>query len=62
MPQVLITRENGSVNPQQIPASSLQLQGVSRITSLTTSDVVLQSARSVGVGVMLGLTPTSRSR
>ncbi|KAB8313339.1 lipoprotein-releasing ABC transporter permease subunit LolC [Erwinia endophytica] len=57
MPQVLITRENGSINPQQIPASSLQLQGVSRITSLTTSDVVLQSARSVGVGVMLGINP-----
>lgn len=57
MPQALISSEKGSLNPQQTPADSLHLQGVSRITPLTTGDVVLQSARSVGVGVMLGINP-----
>lgn len=57
MPQALITSDTGSINPQQLPASSLHLTGVSRITSLTTGEVVMQSARSVGVGVMLGITP-----
>ncbi|EXU74471.1 lipoprotein-releasing ABC transporter permease subunit LolC [Erwinia papayae] len=57
MPQALVTSEKGSLDPQQIPASSLQLHGVSRITALTTADVVLQSAHGVGVGVMLGITP-----
>ncbi|MFC0139232.1 lipoprotein-releasing ABC transporter permease subunit LolC [Erwinia mallotivora] len=57
MPQALVTSEKGSLDPQQIPASSLQLHGVSRITALTTADVVLQSAHGVGVGVMLGINP-----
>ncbi|MEM6159674.1 lipoprotein-releasing ABC transporter permease subunit LolC [Erwinia sp. P6884] len=57
MPQALITSEKGSINPQQVPAASLKLSGVSRIAPLTTGDVVLQSARSVGVGVMLGVNP-----
>ena len=57
MPQALIASDKGSVNPQQTPASSLNLKGVSRVTPLTTGDVVLQSARSVGVGVMLGINP-----
>ncbi len=57
MPQALITSDTGSINPQQLPASSLHLSGVSRVTSLTTGEVVMQSARSVGVGVMLGITP-----
>ena len=57
MPQALITSDKGSINPQQTPASSLTLQGISRVTPLTTGDVVLQSARSVGVGVMLGINP-----
>lgn len=57
MPQALITSDKGSVNPQQLPADSLKLQGVSRVASLTTGDVVLQSARSVAVGVMLGIQP-----
>ena len=48
----------GSVNPQQLPASEVQkLQGVTRVAPLTTGDVVLQSARSVAVGVMLGVNP-----
>ena len=48
----------GSVNPQQLPASEMQkLQGVTRVAPLTTGDVVLQSARSVAVGVMLGVNP-----
>lgn len=57
MPQALITSESGSINPQQIPSSSLPLSGVSRVTPLTTGEVVMQSARSVGVGVMLGINP-----
>lgn len=57
MPQALIVSEKGSFNPQQVPASSLALEGVKKITPLTTGDVVLQSARSVGVGVMLGINP-----
>ncbi|MEM6049582.1 lipoprotein-releasing ABC transporter permease subunit LolC [Erwinia sp. P7711] len=57
MPQALIASQNGSFNPQQVPSSSLALAGVKKITPLTTGDVVLQSARSVGVGVMLGINP-----
>ena len=58
MPQALITARQGSVNPQQLPASAVQgLKGVSRVAPLTTGDVVLQSARSVAVGVMLGVNP-----
>ncbi|EPO1792134.1 lipoprotein-releasing ABC transporter permease subunit LolC [Cronobacter turicensis] len=60
MPQALISSSKGSVNPQQLPADSLHLQGVSRIAPLTTGDVVLQSARSVAVGVMLGIDPAQR--
>lgn len=57
MPQALIAGEKGSLNPQLHPASELKLQGVQRIAPLTTGDVVLQSARSVAVGVMLGVQP-----
>ncbi|ELQ6105771.1 lipoprotein-releasing ABC transporter permease subunit LolC [Cronobacter turicensis] len=60
MPQALISSSKGSVNPQQLPADSLHLEGVSRIAPLTTGDVVLQSARSVAVGVMLGIDPAQR--
>ena len=56
--QALVTSPQGSVNPQQLPASEMQkLQGVTRVAPLTTGDVVLQSARSVAVGVMLGVNP-----
>ncbi|KGT95949.1 outer membrane-specific lipoprotein transporter subunit LolC [Erwinia typographi] len=57
MPQALISSDKGSINPQQVPPASLALEGVKKITPLTTGDVVLQSARSVGVGVMLGINP-----
>ncbi|MCT2388735.1 lipoprotein-releasing ABC transporter permease subunit LolC [Erwinia pyrifoliae] len=57
MPQALVTSDSGFINPQQMPASSLHLSGVSRITPLTTGEVVMQSAGSVGVGVMLGINP-----
>ncbi|EKM0373073.1 lipoprotein-releasing ABC transporter permease subunit LolC [Cronobacter turicensis] len=60
MPQALISSSKGSVNPQQLPADSLHLKGVSRIAPLTSGDVVLQSARSVAVGVMLGIDPAQR--
>ncbi len=55
MPQAMISAQQGSVNPQQLPESAIKLQGVTRIAPLTTGDVVLQSARSVAVGVMLGI-------
>ncbi|WP_114195553.1 lipoprotein-releasing ABC transporter permease subunit LolC [Edaphovirga cremea] len=58
MPQALITTPEGSLNPQNIPPSAVSgLQGVARVQPLTTGDVVLQSARSVAVGVMLGINP-----
>ncbi|BBI91860.1 putative outer membrane-specific lipoprotein transporter subunit [Serratia symbiotica str. Tucson] len=58
MPQALITSKQGSINPQWLPALAVQgLKGVSRVVPLTTGDVVLQSARSVAVGVMLGVNP-----
>ncbi|WP_413734215.1 lipoprotein-releasing ABC transporter permease subunit LolC [Sodalis sp. RH21] len=58
MPQALITTPGGSLDPKRIPSSALErLKGVSRIVPLTTGDVVLQSARSVAVGVMLGVNP-----
>ncbi|WP_409160100.1 lipoprotein-releasing ABC transporter permease subunit LolC [Pectobacterium sp. B2J-2] len=61
MPQAVISTPQGSLNPAQIPASPLDsLDGVTRVTSLTTGDVVLQSARSVAVGVMLGIDPNEQ--
>ncbi|WCG84600.1 lipoprotein-releasing ABC transporter permease subunit LolC [Pectobacterium sp. A5351] len=58
MPQAVITTSQGSLSPALIPASSLDsLDGVTRVAPLTTGDVVLQSARSVAVGVMLGIDP-----
>lgn len=57
MPQALVTSDSGSINPQTTPADSLHLSGISRVTPLTTGEVVMQSARSVGVGVMLGVNP-----
>jgi lipoprotein-releasing system permease protein len=61
MPQVLITTPQGSLDPKRIPPATLEgLAGISRIAPLTTGDVVLQSAKSVAVGVMLGVNPTDR--
>ncbi|NIG98314.1 MAG: lipoprotein-releasing ABC transporter permease subunit LolC [Serratia symbiotica] len=58
MPQALITSKQGSIHPQWLPALAVQgLKGVSRVEPLTTGDVVLQSARSIAVGVMLGVNP-----
>lgn len=58
MPQAVVTTANGSLDPQALPASSLSaMQGVTRIAPITTGEVVLQSARSVAVGVMLGINP-----
>lgn len=60
MPQAMITSSAGSLNPQQFPASKLSLRGVSRVAPLTSADVVLQSARGVAVGVMLGIDPAQQ--
>ncbi len=60
MPQAILSSANGSVNPQQLPESAIKLQGISRVAPLTTGDVVLQSARSVSVGVMLGIDPAQK--
>lgn len=60
MPQAMVTSTTGSVNPEKLPAADLRLQGVTRIAPITTGDVVLQSARSVAVGVMLGIQPTEK--
>ncbi len=57
MPQAVVTSASGSLDPVQHPASELSnLEQVNRITPLVMGDVVLQSARNVGVGVMLGIT------
>lgn len=45
-----------------MPEKAVNLQGVNRIAPLTTGDVVLQSARSVAVGVMLGIDPAQKIR
>ncbi|MGL9774362.1 MAG: lipoprotein-releasing ABC transporter permease subunit LolC [Sodalis sp. (in: enterobacteria)] len=59
MPQALLTSPEGRLDPKRIPASVPDaLVGVTRVAPLTTGDVVLQSARSVAVGVMLGVNPT----
>jgi len=60
MPQAVLSAEQGSLNPQQLPASDVKLQGVSRVAPLTTGDVVLQSAHNVSVGVMLGIDPAQK--
>ncbi len=57
MPQAMVTSTSGSINPEKLPAAELKLQGVTRVAPITTGDVVLQSARSVAVGVMLGIKP-----
>ncbi len=57
MPQAVVTSASGSLDPVKHPASELSnLEQVNRITPLVMGDVVLQSARNVGVGVMLGIT------
>ncbi|GKX54473.1 transporter [Leminorella grimontii] len=57
MPQALVTTPQGSLNPQTVPATSLKtLTGVTRVEPLTTGDVVMQSAKGIAVGVMLGIT------
>ena len=60
MPQAILSAKQGSINPQQLPESAARLQGVTRVAPLTTGDVVLQSARSVAVGVMLGIDPAQK--
>lgn len=60
MPQALISTPSGSLNPDQFPADSLKLQGVNRTAPLTSGEVVLQSARNVSVGVMLGIDPAQK--
>jgi len=57
MPQAVLSADQGSVNPQKIPESEARLKGVTRVAPLTTGDVVIQSPRSVAVGVMLGIDP-----
>ncbi|MDF7681076.1 lipoprotein-releasing ABC transporter permease subunit LolC [Enterobacteriaceae bacterium ESL0689] len=58
MPLAIVSTPQGSLNPQQLPQSAIQLAGVTDIAPITTSDVVLQSASNVAVGVMLGIEPT----
>lgn len=58
IPQALITSTQGSINPNLLPALQLQkLRSVYCVKKLTVGDVVLQSANSVAVGVMLGVHP-----
>lgn len=57
MPQAVLSAQQGSLDPQKIPENDAKLQGVIRVAPLTTGDVVIQSPRSVAVGVMLGIDP-----
>ncbi len=58
MPQALITTPKGSLAPKEYPPNELaKLKGVKRVAPLVSGDVVLQSPRSVAVGVMLGIDP-----
>ncbi len=57
MPQAILSADGSSTNPQQLPESAAKISGVTRVAPLTTGDVVIQSARSVAVGVMLGIDP-----
>ncbi|WP_067566567.1 lipoprotein-releasing ABC transporter permease subunit LolC [Candidatus Doolittlea endobia] len=59
MPQVLLSSTDGRLDPKRIPASVTSMfTGVMHVAPLITSDVMLQSARSVAVGVMLGVNQT----
>lgn len=56
MPQALVTTKQGQLNPQEYPSAPLEkLPGVTRVVPLTTGDVILQSAKGLSVGVMLGV-------
>lgn len=58
IPQVLITSQEGSINPNWLSVLKIQdLKGITRIAPLTTGDIILQSTRSIAVGVMLGVNP-----
>lgn len=62
MPQAILTSPSGNIDPVKHPMSDIQhLQGVSRITPIVQSDVVLQSRTNVGVGVMAGIEPDADS-
>lgn len=55
MPQAIFFFEHGFFNLQQLLETAVKLDGVNCVALITTGDVVLQSARSVAVGVMLGI-------
>ncbi|MGL5043676.1 MAG: ABC transporter permease, partial [Plesiomonas sp.] len=58
MPQVLITSEQGSINPDTVPFSQLaMIPDVVNHTPLVMGDVIIQSAQNIGAGVMLGIDP-----
>lgn len=59
MPQVLLTTPKGQLNPKHIPIKVLNtLKGMAYAAPLTTSDLILQSAKNITMGVMLGINPT----
>jgi len=61
MPQALVTSTQGSINPQQVPATQFEhLACVKSVTPLTTGNAVLQSAHSVAVGVIIGVNPDEK--
>ncbi|VFP80654.1 lipoprotein-releasing ABC transporter permease subunit LolC [Candidatus Erwinia haradaeae] len=57
MPHVLVTSQDGFINPQKISASKLHFSGVNRISSLTTGEVILHGAHNIATGVILGVDP-----
>lgn len=59
MPQAQITGPNESLNIQHYPAEQFAtLNGQTKLVPLVTSDVVVQSAASIGVTTLMGIDPS----
>ncbi|AKC32123.1 lipoprotein-releasing ABC transporter permease subunit LolC [Candidatus Pantoea carbekii] len=60
IPHALITSKTGSINPKELPTKMIKLPGVTHIEPLTTSNVVIQSATNISIGVMVGINPNEQ--
>lgn len=58
MPQAVLSNVSGSITPENtIREQLLNLPHVKKVVPLTTGDVVIQTAKNIGVAVMLGINP-----
>ncbi|STE86812.1 outer membrane-specific lipoprotein transporter subunit LolC [Escherichia coli] len=60
MPQAILSLSMALLTRSNSRKPAVKLDGVNRVAPITTGDVVLQSARSVAVGVMLGIDPAQK--